>query len=181
MDVLWSNIFRLNTDEESLAGFLERIPVFNDMEKRDFKYLENMVHTRTYRANETVFEKGDPGSGMYIIRSGKVLIFNRDIHDQEQEMALLGSGELFGKTTLAAPSPRTFSARTTEATELIGLFRSDLLTTTSKHPAIACRILLGLSKLISEQSQRATLEITTLQQRLVELENKQQPGTGSSQ
>lgn len=179
MDLMWSNIFRLNTDEESLVGFLERVPVFNELEKRDFKYLENMVHTRTYRANETIFEKGDPGSGMYIIRSGKVLIFNRNGHDQEQGMAILGIGELFGETTLTSPAPRTFCARTTEATELIGIFRSDLLTTTSKHPAIACRILLGLTKFISEQAQRATIEITVLQQRLLELEQSQQPGTGS--
>jgi CRP-like cAMP-binding protein len=178
MDLMWSNIFRLKSDEESLTGFLERIAVFNELEKRDFKYLENMVHTRTYHANETIFEKGDPGSGMYIIRSGKVLIFNRDIHDQEQEMALLSSGDLFGETTLASPAPRTFSARTTEATELIGLFRSDMLTTTSKHPAIACRILLGLTKFISEQAQRATIEVSALQQRLLEMEHNQQPTTG---
>jgi CRP-like cAMP-binding protein len=130
---------------------------------------------------ETIFEKGDPGSGMYIIRSGKVLIFNRNIHDQEQEMAVLGSGELFGETALSSPAPRTFSARTAEATELIGMYRSDLLTTTSKHPAIACRILLGLAKLISDQSQRATIELTALQQRIIKQEQKQQPGTGSSQ
>ncbi len=181
MDLLWSNIFRSNNDEESLVGFLERLPVFNELEKRDFKYLENMVHTRTYHAHETIFEKGDPGSGMYIIRSGKVLIFNRNIHDQEQEMAVLGSGELFGETALSSPAPRTFSARTAEATELIGMYRSDLLTTTSKHPAIACRILLGLAKLISDQSQRATIELTALQQRIIKQEQKQQPGTGSSQ
>jgi len=176
MDLLWSNIFRLGNDEESLAGFLEKIPVFSELEKHDFRYLENLVHVRPYRANETIFEKGDPGSGMYIIRSGKVLIFNRDLHDKEHEMAILGSGEIFGKTTLASPAPRTFSARTTETTELIGIFRSDLLTTTSKHPDIACRILLGLSKLISEQSQRATIEITSLQQRLLALEQQQDKG-----
>ncbi|OQY17352.1 MAG: hypothetical protein B6I36_09060, partial [Desulfobacteraceae bacterium 4572_35.1] len=91
--------------------------------------------------------------------------------NEEQEMAILGSGEIFGKTTLAAPAPRTFSARTNEATELLGLFRSDLLEITTKHPEIACRILLGLIKGISEQLQRATIEITALEQINHDLEN----------
>lgn len=173
MDSLWNNIFRLNADEESLAGFLEKIPLFSELNQGDFKKLEKLLHLRSYSANETIFEKGDPGTGMFIIRSGKVVIFNRDQHEAEQEMAILEAGDIFGKTTLASPAPRNFSARTTAATELLGLFRSDLLETTTKHPEMACRILLGLAKVISEQLQRATIQLTTLQQQHQDPEDRQ--------
>lgn len=165
MNSLWNNIFRSKIDEESLAGFIAKVPVFTELEKRDLYYLENLIHVRSYRSQETVFEQGDPGSGMYIIRSGRVMIFTRDNHDAEEELAVLGPGDFFGETTLASPAPRTVSARTAENTELLGLFRSDLLATATKHPDIANRILLGLTKMISERLQAATLEIRRLQYR----------------
>ncbi|MCD6526287.1 MAG: cyclic nucleotide-binding domain-containing protein [Desulfuromonas sp.] len=164
MNTLWNNIFRSKLDEETLGGFLAKVPVFTELEKRDLGYLENLIHVRNYRPQETVFEQGDPGSGMYIIRSGRVVIFTRDDHDREEELAILAPGDFFGETTLASPAPRTVSARTAENTELLGLFRSDLLATATKHPDIATRILLGLTKMISERLQAATLEIRRLQQ-----------------
>ncbi len=164
MDALWSNIFHLNSDEESLVNFLAKLPVFHELEKRDLRQLEQLVHLRNYHSHETIFETGDPGTGMYIIRSGNVMIFTRDIHNNKHEMALLGPGDIFGETTLAAPAPRTFSARTTVSSELIGLFRTDLLTTATKRPETACRILFGLSKVISERLQRAAIELRALQQ-----------------
>nr|WP_320114000.1 cyclic nucleotide-binding domain-containing protein [uncultured Desulfuromonas sp.] len=173
MNGLWESIFRSKTDEETLAGFLAKIPVFTELGKRDLSYLENLVHVRNYKAHETVFEQGDPGSGLYIIRSGSVAIFTRDNHDREEELALLAPGDFFGETTLASPAPRTVSARTTESCELLGLFRSDLLATSDKHPEIANRILFGLTKMISERLQTATLQLRNLQQRLDEKESSQ--------
>jgi len=171
MSGLWESIFRSKTDEETLAGFLAKIPVFSELGKRDLSYLENLVHVRNYKSHETVFEQGDPGSGLYIIRSGGVAIFTRDSHDREEELAILGPGDFFGETTLASPAPRTVSARTTESCELLGLFRSDLLATSDKHPEIANRILFGLTKMISERLQTATLQLRNLQQRLDDKES----------
>jgi len=168
MNSLWNNIFRSKSDEESLAGFIAKVPVFTELEKRDLNYLETLIHVRNYHSQETVFEQGDPGSGMYIIRSGHVVIFTRDNQDAEEELAILGPGDFFGETTLASPAPRTVSARTAEGTELLGLFRSDLLATAIKHPEIANRILFGLTKVISERLQTATLEIRGLQRKLTE-------------
>ena len=164
MESLWSNIFHLKVNEETLAGFLEKVSLFCELEKKDLRYLEKIVHVRNYHADETIFEKDDPGSGMYIIRTGHVIIFTRDLHNKEREMAILGPGDIFGESTLASPAPRTFSARTTANCELLGLFRPDLLETVTKQPEIACRILLGLAKGVSDLLQRATLEITGMQQ-----------------
>ena len=163
MDSLWNNFFRSKLDEESLPAFLARVQVFAELEKGDLNYLEQLVHVRNYAANETVFEQDDPGTGMYIIRSGRVMIFTRDGSGTEEELTTLGSGDFFGETTIASPAPRTFSARTTENTELLGLFRPELLTTASKRPEIANRILFGLIRVISERLQTATVEIRRLQ------------------
>lgn len=164
MNLLWSNIFRKKPEEDSLAAFLGTVPVFAQMEKRELAFLESLVHIRRYASGETVFEEGDAGSGMYVIRAGRVQIFLRHADGREEELARLGPGDFFGETTLASPATRTASARTLESTELIGLFRTDLLETVQKHPAIANKILLGLTRIVSERLQAAGQEICRLQE-----------------
>ncbi|MBN2427923.1 MAG: cyclic nucleotide-binding domain-containing protein [Deltaproteobacteria bacterium] len=151
MHPMWSNIFRKNPAEESLAAFLGTVPVFCEASKKDLILLETLVHVRHYRSQETIFEEGDPGSGMFIIRSGRVSIFDRQTDHGEEELALLGPGDFFGETTLTAAIPRIASARTLEPTELVSFFRSDLQEIAQKKPMSANRILIGLAKVVSER------------------------------
>lgn len=162
MDPLWNNIFRKKHDEESLAYFLKNLAIFSELSPRALSSLEKLVHIRNYKAHEIIFEEGDPGSGMYMIRSGSVQIFALDQHAAEDELARLTPGDFFGETTLTAPAPRSASARTMEATELVGLFRADILELAERKPAVSSSILLGLTRVVSERLQAASLEIRRL-------------------
>jgi len=163
MDPLWSNIFHKKLDEESLAYFLKHLPIFSELTPRSLAILENIVHVRNYKSNETVFEEGDPGSGMYMIRSGMVKIYAIGKNGAEEELAILGPGDFFGETTLTAPAPRTASARTLENSELVGLFRADILELAERKPAVSSNIFLGLTRVVSERLQAASMEIRRLQ------------------
>ena len=90
VDPLWSNIFRRKLDEASLSYFLKELPTFSELKTRELKRLEDVVHVRNYRAGEIIFEQSDPGSGMYMIRSGAVKIFSRKDNGSEDELASLG-------------------------------------------------------------------------------------------
>ena len=159
MNPFWSNIFRTSGYEDSIAYFLSNIPIFDALKKRDLKFLESMVHVRNYQADETVFHEGDIGSGMYCIRSGQVQIFIHNEAGREVEQALLGPGDFFGEVALTEQRPRIASARALEPTVLIGLFRADMLDAVNKYPATASRILLGLTRCISDRLQYASLQL----------------------
>jgi CRP-like cAMP-binding protein len=163
MDPLWYNIFRKKLDEDSLTYFLKHLPIVAELSPRALTILEDLVHVRTYKANETIFEEGDPGSGMYMVRTGAVRIYAKDQVGTEDELALLSPGDFFGETTLTAPAPRSASARTLEATELVGLFRADILELAERRPSVSSNILLGLTRVVSERLQAASLEIRRLQ------------------
>lgn len=162
MDPLWNNIFRKKHDEDSLAYFLNNLPMFAELNGRELNVLEKMVHVRNYGVSEIVFEEGDPGTGMYMIRSGGVSILAKNQQGTDDELALLGPGDFFGETTLTAPAPRSATARTTEQTELIGLFRADLLEMVERQPTLTSRILIGLTRIVSERLQTASQEIRNL-------------------
>ena len=162
MDPLWNNIFRKKHDEDSLAYFLNNLPMFAELNGRELNVLEKMVHVRNYGVSEIVFEEGDPGTGMYMIRNGGVSILAKNQQGTDDELALLGPGDFFGETTLTAPAPRSATARTTEQTELIGLFRADLLEMVERQPTLTSRILIGLTRIVSERLQTASQEIRNL-------------------
>ncbi len=166
MNPFWNNIFRGRGHEDTLAYFLGTVPIFSKLNKRDLKFLETIVHERSYQADETVFQDGDIGSGMYSIRSGQVRIYTRDAQGNEIDQALLEPGDFFGEVALTASRPRIASARTTEPTILIGLFRADMLEAVRKNPAISAKILLGLTRVISDRLHRSTLQLLDLQQQL---------------
>lgn len=158
----WSNIFRGSGYEDTLAYFLSTVPVFSKLKKRELNFLETIVHVRNYQKDEVIFEEGDIGSGMYAIRSGQVVIYTRDEHDRETEETVLESGDFFGEVALTASRPRIASARTTEQTVLVGLFRSDMLEAVRKHPAGAANILLGLTRVISDRLHHSQILIHEL-------------------
>jgi CRP-like cAMP-binding protein len=162
VDPIWSNIFRKTPEKDSLAYFLSHLPLFSELTPKELTLLESLVHVRNYRAHDLIFEEGDPGSGMYMIRSGSVYIFSRTPQGDEEELARLGTGDFFGETTLTAPAQRSASARTLEETELVGLFRSDLLEASTKNPRAACHLLFGLTRVMSERLQAASLELRHL-------------------
>ncbi len=164
MNPLWQNIFRNRSHENTLSYFLSTIPIFKKLEKRELAILENTVHVRNYAPDEVIFNEGDIGSGMYLIRSGKVQIYKLDDLAQEQEIASLEAGDFFGEVALTASRPRNAAARTTEATVLVGLFRSDFMETIRRHPIPAAKILMALNRVISDRLLQCSLQLDELKQ-----------------
>lgn len=162
MNPFWSNIFRGSGYEGTLAYFLSTVPIFSKLKKRELNFLVNIVHVRDYKADEIIFEEGDIGSGMYAIRSGQVRIYTRDENGREIEQALLEPGDFFGEVALTASRPRIASARTLEPTVLVGLFRSDIQDAVRKYPAVSAKILLGLTRVISDRLHQSHLQINEL-------------------
>ncbi len=159
MNPLWSNIFRKPGYEGTLAYFLGTIPTFATLGRRDLVFLESIIHLRNYNPGETVFSEGDIGSGMYIIRSDRARIEMKDEQGVSQVQADLEAGDFFGEIALTTPRPRIATATATEQTVLVGLFRADLLDAIRKHPAMASKILLGLTRVLSERLQHAGLRL----------------------
>jgi len=170
----WDNIFRRSGYEQTLSYFLSTMPMFKMLDKRELGFLENIVHVRNYEADETIFNEGDIGSGMYSIRSGQVQIYNRDEQGQETEQAILKPGDFFGEVALTASRPRCASARTTESAVLVGLFRSDMLEAMRRHPVPSAKILLGLNRVISDRLLQCSIQLEELKTQLID-SRKPQP------
>lgn len=66
---------------------------------------EELAGTRSYPADTIIFEAGDFGHEMYLIREGKV-----EIRTSQRVLRTLGPGNLFGEMALISKEPRSATA-----------------------------------------------------------------------
>ncbi len=149
-DPFWSNIFRRRDREETdVFEILQKIPIFQDLSRREIVKIESILHRRNWSADEAIVKEGDPGVGMYIIVSGEVQILQVGEGGVRLQLATLTSGDFFGEQALLDDSPRTASAYASETCRIIGFFRPDLLELIESNPRLGLKIVMRLSQMIS--------------------------------
>ena len=157
MKSLYENFFKNKESSDPVLQVLGQVPIFENLTPKELKDLTQLTHERSYKANEPVFKKLAPGEGMYVILKGTVEIKDPD---SNTTFATLGSGDFFGELALLDQEPRSAMAVATEASELIGFFRTDLLTLMKRGPELGNKILLNLSRVLGERLRRTNLELT---------------------
>jgi len=149
-DPFWSNIFRRRDKEEAdVFDMLKKVPIFQDLGRREFNKIESILHRRNWNADEGIINEGDPGVGMYIIVAGEVRITQVGEDGVQQQLATLTGGDFFGEQALLDESPRTASAYANETCRIIGFFRPDLLELIESNPRLGLKIVMRLSQMIS--------------------------------
>ncbi|MCX8057699.1 MAG: cyclic nucleotide-binding domain-containing protein [Ignavibacteria bacterium] len=148
---LWSNIFKLESDEEKILDLLRNFPAFAELKRKELKMIRKLVQVREYLPNEIIFYEGDPGVSMFIIESGKVEIYHTFKSGIKQELALLFAGDFMGEFSVIVEGNRMATARALTETRLLIIFRPDLLELIQREPSLGVKILLGFSKIFVDK------------------------------
>jgi CRP-like cAMP-binding protein len=109
--------------------------------------LDHLV--RRHPAGTVLFQEGDRGEQMYVIREGKVAIVKR-IADSEITLAVLGPGEFFGEMALLEGLPRSAGATVLEDATLVEVDQQSFETLIRKNAEVALRLLRRLSSRLRE-------------------------------
>jgi CRP-like cAMP-binding protein len=169
-DTMWSNIFRKKEKHsDDIYTLLAKVPIFQDLNKRELRAIERILHQRSYVANEPIFNEGDAGVGMFIISNGRVnIILGKD----QKLLASLSNGEFFGEMALLSEVPRSASAVTTIDSQILGFFQSDLFGLMETDPRLGNKILHRLAQMIADRLRFSNLENQQLKLKLARLEEK---------
>jgi CRP/FNR family transcriptional regulator, cyclic AMP receptor protein len=169
-DTMWGNIFRKQAiGKPGILTVLSSIPMFNDLSKKELKAIERILHKRTYKKDEVLFNEGDPGVGMYIIEQGRI---NISIGSENKMVASLSNGEFFGEMALLSEIPRTATALAAVPTNILGFFQSDLFGLTETNPKMGNKILFKIAQMIADRLRFSNIENQQLREKINELENK---------
>jgi signal-transduction protein with cAMP-binding, CBS, and nucleotidyltransferase domain len=75
IDPFWGNLFRRSSQKkDELYNILKEVLIFQDLNRREFRKIEGILHSRSYAADESIVREGELGAGMYLIVTGRVEI-----------------------------------------------------------------------------------------------------------
>lgn len=136
------------------VGELSAISLFADLSVRELKIVQGLVHERDYLAGEVVFDEGEEGNALYIVRSGRVLICRQG--RPEARITEVEAGGFFGELALLDSAPRTAQARAAAPCRLGVFFGSDFLSLLESEARLANRILLRLARHLGARLRQTT-------------------------
>ena len=156
MKALYHNYFKKKENGNPVVKVLESVPIFESLTGKELLEVARLTHERTYKKDEHVFKKLSPAEGMYVILEGQVSIIDPD---SETIFATLESGDFFGELALLDEEPRSASSIAKIPSNLIGFFRTDLLTLMKRSPELGNKILINLSRVLGERLRRTNQEL----------------------
>jgi CRP/FNR family transcriptional regulator, cyclic AMP receptor protein len=106
------------------ASILNEIEHLSELDKEEKEALAEKIDLLRYSSGQTVFNYGDPGHALYIVRSGEVEIYVKN--DQGEKIVLETSqpGDIFGEVALLDGGPRTAWVSALGEVELLRLDRA---------------------------------------------------------
>jgi CRP-like cAMP-binding protein len=92
---------------------------------------------------------------MYVVKKGLIRL-TKTMNEERVKIAELGEGEFFGEMSLLEEYPRSAQATAVVKTEVLGIFRPDLLDLIRRHPKLGSKILMRLSKRLANRLRKTT-------------------------
>ncbi len=153
LNAFWGNIFSRFKGGGNIPNveFLKLCPIFQHLNNRELKKLSPLIYERKYQAGEFLFEKEQPGTAMFIIKSGHVKIVVPGHNGEETELATIHPEDFLGELALLDDTPRSASAKAVEKTEALAFFREDLNELLETNPAIDSKIMKDLAIVIGQR------------------------------
>ena len=107
----------------------------------DLQCLAQLSAVRKYKAGEPIFLKGDPGTAMMAVLSGRVRICAYSTDGREVVLNVISPGEVFGEIAMIDGGERTADAFAMEETDLLVLGRRDFMPVLARNPDVCIKLL----------------------------------------
>jgi CRP-like cAMP-binding protein len=133
MKLLASAQKRKETRElEEFTDMLKSFPVFAPLSDNDLYDLFLLLRFKKYRRDEIILRKGDPGTDLYIILTGRVEV----VDDNGETITDMESGGVFGEMSLLTGAPVVTSVYSREETRLATLTSKDFKHVLHRYPVL---------------------------------------------
>jgi CRP-like cAMP-binding protein len=126
------------------VGFLRRVPIFGMLEPKHLKSLEEITHHQHFRKGQIIFYRGDPGNAMYLLLSGSVKMTLPSEAGSDVIVAQLRPGDHFGELAAIDGRARYVTAVAEETSEVLAIYRENLLVFLRDHAAAALQVATAL-------------------------------------
>lgn len=123
------------------VGELRAVPLLSGASDEALEKVASRAGEMTCEAGQVLALHGDPGSGMFVILDGRVVV------EWRGGSVELGEGDFFGELTLLAPGgKRVARVRAATPVRCLALSREDALELVESEPAVALAMLKEMAR-----------------------------------
>jgi SulP family sulfate permease len=141
---------------------LREIDLTRGLDAEDYKGLEACVGQVSFEASQRIFNQGDSGDQIFLIRRGTVRIMLPLTGGGRHHVATFSKGDFFGELAFLDRGLRSAEAIASSPTDLFSLSRERFDAIASQYPSTARRVLLRLARSLAIRLRQADSEIQGL-------------------
>ncbi len=141
----------MDSMRDTYAMLARRMDLFQGVTPEDVARIFARGITRECEEGERIFEKGQPGSELFVILGGEVAI-----SDGGRDLAVLSRGDMFGEMALVSSEPRSADARATCTSSLLALSLDDIRNDLPRD--VSTQLLVNIIITLSERLRRANVD-----------------------
>lgn len=125
----------------SNAEMLAEVPFFALLDDQERATLAERIEVVTVEAGTTLFNRGDPGDSLYVVKRGEVEIWVKNDQGEKLVLERARTGDFFGEISLLDEGPRTATAKAMSQVSALVVDRGDLDELFRVKPAAALDLL----------------------------------------
>ena len=114
------------------TGMLKTFPMFSPLSENDLYDLFTLLRFKRYNPDELILRKGDPGTHLYIVLTGKIEV----VGDKGESITEMESGGVFGEMSLLTGAPVVTSVYSRGVTKLAALTSKDFKHVLHRYPVL---------------------------------------------
>lgn len=118
-----------------MIEILKNIPFFSTLQEADLQQIAENVKMEYFPADHVIFNEGDAGDLMYVIKRGKVQVIRG-----QAEIAQLEDGGFFGEMALVSDEPRNATVKTLTDLEVMTIAKDDFKNLMATNAGIAVTV-----------------------------------------
>jgi CRP/FNR family cyclic AMP-dependent transcriptional regulator len=120
---------------------LRHSPIFAGLPEALLAEIEPLCRNRTYRQGETVFKEGTPGSKLFGVISGRLMITTSSPTGSQLHLNVIGRGEIVGEIAFLDGGLRTATGRAAETLTCFEIERTSFFELAHRFPELSGHLL----------------------------------------
>jgi len=126
--------------------FLAGLPLFKALDAATLARLAAATTRRTLKRGETLFRKGDPATGMYVVVYGEIKLMTSTPARGARLSGIVGPRQSFGEPLMFLERTALVDAQAASDTLVLLVPKEAVFAEIERNPKFARRIIAGLSK-----------------------------------
>src|SRR5438445_6757869 len=143
-------------DVPRTINLLETTKWADDLSRKEVEVLAGYLRLYTAEKGSVIVSEGSREIYLCLVVDGEVRIVKQGDREAAKSLGSVGPGKTFGEMSLIDGEPRSASIIAEEATTLLVLTGDDFQRLSSEVPRLAIKVLLKISKLLSQRLRQTT-------------------------